>query len=135
MNIQLLILEKCYLKEITEFTMLIKRTVSSALVLISFFVTTTVFSVSVNADSTGEKLFMQNCMVCHADDGSGAMPGVSDLTETREWLAVSNSQLLVRLKAGIQKKGASVSMPPKGGNPELSDSDLKIIIRFMRKEF
>lgn len=135
MNIQLLTLENSYLKEITEFTMLIKHTVSSTLVLISIFVTTAVFSISVNADSTGEKLFMQNCMVCHADDGSGAMPGVSDLTEAREWLAISDSQLLVRLKAGIQKKGAPVSMPPKGGNPELSDSDLIMIIRFMRKEF
>lgn len=78
---------------------------------------------------------MKNCMVCHADDGSGAMPGVADLTESREWLKLSEPQLLSRMKQGIEKPGATVPMPPKGGNPELTDDDLKAVIHYMRNTF
>ena len=74
-------------------------------------------------------------MVCHADDGSGAMPGVSDLSENRTWSTIPESQLLTRLNKGIQTAGSAVSMPPKGGNPDLTDTDLIAIIAYMRKEF
>jgi len=92
-------------------------------------------SFSLHAENKGEQLFMQNCMVCHSDDGAGAMPGISDLTESLSWSTISDYQLLSRLKTGIQKSGESVSMPPKGGNPELTDDDLKKVITFMRREF
>jgi len=94
-----------------------------------------VFTVTAYADINSEKIYMKNCMVCHADDGSGAMPGVADLTESREWLTLSESQLLTRLKKGIQKPGATVTMPPKGGNPDLTDNELKAVINYMRKTF
>ena len=90
---------------------------------------------NVHADSSGKNLFNQNCMICHADDGSGAMPGVSDLTENRNWSTLTNMQLLGRLNQGIQKPGAAMNMPPKGGNPNLTDKDLLLIISYMRKEF
>lgn len=78
---------------------------------------------------------MNNCVLCHADDGSGAMPGVVDLTENRNWLAFSNTQLLEHVNKGFKTPGSSMAMPPKGGNPELSDKDILSIIEFMRKEF
>jgi len=87
------------------------------------------------ADTNGEMIYTQNCMVCHADDGSGAMPGVADLTENRGWLTLSESQLLSRLKKGIQKPGATVTMPPKGGNPDLTNDDIKAVITYMRNTF
>ena len=94
-----------------------------------------IYTTSVNAASRAEKLYLQNCMVCHADDGSGAMPGVSDLTENKAWSAISERLLLDKLKKGIQRDGASINMPAKGGNPNLTDNDLKEIIRYMRKSF
>jgi len=94
-----------------------------------------VLSLSVKAEDIGEQLFIQNCMVCHADDGGGAMPGVSDLTESHSWSTLPESQLLGRLKAGVLKPESSVSMPPKGGNSELTDDDLIKIIKFMKSEF
>lgn len=104
----------------------------SSLVLVSIFA----FQIqSTYADINGEKVFMNNCMVCHADDGSGAMPGVADLTENREWLTLPESQLLSRLKKGIQKPGATVAMPPKGGNTDLTDDDIKAAIAYMRNTF
>ncbi len=94
-----------------------------------------IYSTSVNAAARGEKLYLQNCMVCHADDGSGAMPGVSDLTENKAWSVIDEGSLLVKLNKGIQKQGATMSMPAKGGNPDLTDKDLKEIINYMRQSF
>ena len=93
------------------------------------------FSYAIKAEASAEQLYMQNCMVCHADDGSGAMPGVSDLTKNRNWSTIPESQLLARLNKGIQTASSAVNMPPKGGNPNLNDKDLIAIISYMRKEF
>jgi len=87
------------------------------------------------AEERGERLYTQNCMVCHADDGGGAMPGVSDLSENRAWSTLSESKLIARLKQGIKTPGSPVSMPPKGGNLELTDADLQVIISYMRASF
>jgi len=94
-----------------------------------------VIAFDVRAQPKAENLYAQNCMVCHGDDGSGAMPGVSDLTENRNWSTMNELKLVKRLKQGIQSPGATVSMPPKGGNPDLSDDDLKALIHYMRAEF
>jgi len=93
------------------------------------------YTSGVMADMSGEQLYIQNCMVCHAEDGSGAMPGVSDLAENKAWLTIDEGSLLAKLKNGIQKQGATVSMPAKGGNPDLTDDELTGIIRYMREIF
>ena len=91
--------------------------------------------ISSNAMSEGKQLYMQNCTVCHSDDGEGAMPGISDLTENRTWLALENSKLLLSLKNGIKKPGMPMAMPPKGGNSALTDNELQEIISYMRTKF
>ena len=88
-----------------------------------------------NAEEQGAQLYVQNCMVCHADDGAGAMPGVANLTENRTWSTISQTTLLTRLKQGIQTPGASITMPSKGGNPDLTDEQLLTIVAYMRQEF
>ena len=93
------------------------------------------YNPSVNASSVGEKLYMQNCMICHADDGSGAMPGVIDIEKDRTWSTLDDVTLLTRLKKGIQNPNTSMSMPAKGGNPKLTDNELNEIIRYMRESF
>lgn len=94
-----------------------------------------IYTVDVKATTRGEKLYVQNCMVCHADDGSGAMPGVTDLNENRAWLAMDKKELLKTLTKGIQKPGAMMGMPAKGGNQDLTDKDLTEIIRYMHETF
>jgi len=94
-----------------------------------------VIAFDVIAQTNVQNLYAQNCMVCHGDDGSGAMPGVSDLTENLDWSRMNELKLVKRLKQGIQSPGATVSMPPKGGNPDLSNDDLKALIHYMRTEF
>ena len=93
------------------------------------------YTPSVMAGMLSEQIYMQNCMVCHADDGSGTMPGVSDLSENKAWSTIDEGSLLAKLKNGIQKHGATMSMPAKGGNPDLTDDDLRGIIRYMRQTF
>ena len=102
---------------------------------ILFFSFVLCFSITVKAESTGEQLYMKNCMVCHAADGSGSMPGVIDLEENRAWSMLENKVLLERLKQGIRTPGARFSMPAKGGNPNLTDNDLNNIIDYMRQSF
>lgn len=99
-----------------------------------FFLLVTYTQIVMSAPK-GEQVYEQSCIVCHADDGSGAMPGVTDLSTNREWSNLKDAQLLTLLKNGIQKPGATVIMPPLGGNPDLSEDDLKAVISFMRNTF
>ncbi len=92
-------------------------------------------STSLHAESRGEKLFLQNCAVCHAADGGGAMPGVPDLAGSPAWTKQSDKEILERVKQGIQKPGATIAMPPKGGNAKLSDNELLEIVSYMRAAF
>lgn len=92
-------------------------------------------SVVLHAENKGERLYVQSCVICHADDGTGAMPGVPNLIENRAWSIVPEKELLDRLKQGIQTPGATMAMPPKGGNPKLSDKELMEIITYMRATF
>ena len=83
----------------------------------------------------GEELYMDNCMICHSDDGTGAMPGVSDLTLNRRWAEQPETRTVTEIKQGFDSPELAVSMPPKGGNPDLTDSDLLKIVHYMKSEF
>lgn len=93
------------------------------------------FLPNANAGMSGENLYLQNCMACHAYDGSGSMPGVGNFNESREWKNKNEQSLLLQLKKGIQKEGSVVTMPPKGGNQNLTDDELKKIILYMHQTF
>jgi mono/diheme cytochrome c family protein len=88
-----------------------------------------------NAGPSGEDLYLQNCIACHAYDGSGSMPGVADFKESLAWKNMDDLALLYLLKRGVEKKGSTINMPPKGGNPNLTDDELNKIIRYMHKTF
>ena len=85
--------------------------------------------------NTGKTLYEQSCLVCHGEDGTGAMPGVADFTGAKGPLNQRDEQLAKSIRDGIQSKGAVMAMPPKGGNPQLSDKDIENIIKHMRKTF
>jgi cytochrome c5 len=36
---------------------------------------------------------------------------------------------------GFQSPGSPLAMPSRGGDPGLSDADLKAVLEYMRKEF
>jgi cytochrome c5 len=40
-----------------------------------------------------------------------------------------------RMLKGYQSATSSMAMPPKGGDPTLTESDLKEVLKYMRQEF
>lgn len=97
-----------------------------------------VFSLSFSgaqAGSDGKQLYLQNCSVCHGVDGTGSMPGVANLQENIGWTKVDDKEMLEQIKQGIQKPGSRFRMPAKGGNQNLTDDDLKNILKHMRQSF
>ena len=84
---------------------------------------------------SGKALYEQSCLVCHGDDGDGAMPGVADLSGVNGPLSQNDKQLVKNIREGVQREGATMTMPPLGGNPQLTDKDIQKIILYMRKTF
>jgi len=80
------------------------------------------------------ELYLQSCAACHGVDGTGAMPGVPDLTAASGLLTKSMETLLAEVKTGIPARDG-MGMPPKGGNPDLTEAQLRAILQYMKHEF
>lgn len=100
-------------------------------------VSVTFVSFSVTADdfTRGEVIYNGTCIACHGGDGAGTLPGVSDLTGKAGPLSQDDVVLLKRMADGFQSTGSPMGMPPRGGNPALTDADLKAVLKYMRKKF
>jgi len=81
------------------------------------------------------RIYAKACLSCHASDGAGSFPGVPDLTDPSGPLSSAPDDLLVRVITGIQTPGAAMVMPPRGGDPTLSDAALADVLTYMRKTF
>ncbi len=84
----------------------------------------------------GQKLFLGTCMSCHGPRGEG-LPGQGKSLVNNEFIgSLDEDGLLAFLKAGRQpwdpKNTTKVQMPPRGGNPMLSDDDLRDIAAHLR---
>ncbi len=89
----------------------------------------------VMAEPTAKDLYYQNCSLCHDEDGAGVMPGIPDLGGADGPLWKPNKQLLGAVINGVDRTDLPIAMPVRGGNVELSDSQLQLIINYMRREF
>lgn len=92
-------------------------------------------SAVVVAEERGKTLYAQYCLACHGADGAGMMPGVPDLTDKAGVLAKPDALLLSSMLNGVQRPGAAVAMPPKGGNPALTEEDMQAVLAYIRQEF
>jgi len=72
----------------------------------------------------GKKVYDTTCMLCHATGVAGA-PKFGDKAAWAPHLAHGMDALL---QSALKGKGA---MPPKGGNPSLSDDDVRAAVVFM----
>ena len=84
----------------------------------------------------GEALFQSTCSACHGADGKG-MPNLGkDFTGSEFVHGLSDAEMLAFVKVGRPVSDpdntTGVDMPPKGGNPALSDEDILDIIAFIR---
>lgn len=83
----------------------------------------------------GESVYQQTCIACHGEEGKGVMPGVPDFTAKNSRLTRSDEVLLKNMRDGVQSKGSPMAMPAKGGNSNLTDDDLKNVLKYMRSKF
>lgn len=99
-----------------------------SVIILSLFIvaTNTAYSAS------GEDIYNNNCVLCHGEYVQGVMPGVPDLYVNKTWIIKTDSELVKRINEGIQSKDTTIAMPPKGGNPNLNDEDVKASLKYMR---
>jgi mono/diheme cytochrome c family protein len=84
----------------------------------------------------GQPLFVTYCSACHGPDAKGIKGLGRDLTHN-EWVeALSDSEFLAYVNQGRAaddpRNVSGVPMPPKGGNPALTDQEIMHIIAHVR---
>ena len=107
----------------------------------AIFLCVALVSVQVVADadttavSVGRMIYSQTCIACHGTNGKGAIPGVADLTKGDGALSKPDGALLDSITGGFQSPGSALAMPPNGGNPKLTQEDVKAVLAYLRAEF
>jgi disulfide bond formation protein DsbB len=84
----------------------------------------------------GAELFVGTCSSCHGAEATG-IPGLGKDLTTSEWVGQqTDAQLVEFLATGRpathELNTTGVDMPPKGGNPALTDQDLTDIVAYLR---
>jgi disulfide bond formation protein DsbB len=84
----------------------------------------------------GKLTFAGTCTACHGPDAKG-MPGLGKDLHSNAFVAEkTDTEMLAFLKVGRPATDplntTKVDMPPKGGNPALSEEDLLNIVAFLR---
>ena len=84
----------------------------------------------------GKTKFEGTCASCHGNNAKG-LPGLGkDLTTSTFAKGLSDADLIAFVKKGRPANDPAnttkVDMPPKGGNPALTDQDLADIVAYVR---
>lgn len=84
----------------------------------------------------GKTAYDKTCIACHGPDAKG-MPNLGkDLTTSEFVKSKTNKELVDFLKVGRPATDplntTKVDMPPRGGNPALTDQDLLNIVAYVR---
>ena len=84
----------------------------------------------------GRQAFLATCVACHGQEAKG-VPGLGkDLTTSEFLRSQTNEQMLAFLIAGRPASDplntTGVDMPPRGGNPVFTDTDLQNIVAYLR---
>lgn len=93
---------------------------------------------TLDADSyvRGRGLFVGTCATCHSAQGTGVRGLGKDLTKSLFVCELDDAALVAFFKQGREANDplntTRVPMPPKGGNPNLTDADLINIALFVR---
>ncbi|MEE9404066.1 MAG: c-type cytochrome [Algisphaera sp.] len=84
----------------------------------------------------GKATFTASCVACHTPDG-GAKPNLGkDMIKSKFTAGLDDDALMTFIKvgrdAGDPLNTTGVGMPPKGGDPSISDQDLRNLVAFIR---
>jgi mono/diheme cytochrome c family protein len=84
----------------------------------------------------GQTLFVGTCSACHGPDATGVVGLGKDLTTSTFVGDLTDEELLKFIQTGRPASDPAntvgVDMPPRGGNPALTDADITDIIAFLR---
>ena len=84
----------------------------------------------------GAQQFATTCAACHGPDAKGLPNLGKDLTTSTFVKGLSDAELVDFLKKGRDPSDplntTGVAMPPRGGNPALTDADLLDIVAYVR---
>ena len=84
----------------------------------------------------GGQRFAGTCVSCHGPDAKGIAGLGKDLTTSEFVKSKSDSELVAFIQAGRPASDAlnttGVDMPPKGGNPALTEQDLADVVAYLR---
>ena len=84
----------------------------------------------------GKELFVISCSACHGSKGEGVKGLGKDMTTSKFIAGLADAALLAFVKKGRPTSDplstTGVIMPPKGGNPALTDEQLTDIIAYIR---
>ncbi|HHC07661.1 MAG TPA: cytochrome c [Actinobacteria bacterium] len=84
----------------------------------------------------GQELFKQTCAACHGTKAEGIEGLGKPLTKSEFVQGLSDDELVAFIEQGRPasdpENTTGVDMPPKGGNPSLSDADLYDIVAWLR---
>jgi disulfide bond formation protein DsbB len=85
--------------------------------------------------AAGETFYQGTCATCHGPDAEGIDGLGKDLHNNTFIQSNTDDQMVAFLKVGRPASDPAnttgVDMPPKGGNPSLSDADLLDIVAFL----
>jgi len=87
------------------------------------------------AADPGQDVYQKACVACHGANGKGILPGIPDLTRKGGVLAKPDDVLLKHVTEGFKSPGSPMAMPPKGGNPSLTEAQLRAALQYAKREF
>jgi disulfide bond formation protein DsbB len=86
--------------------------------------------------TNGQTVFAGTCAGCHGPDAKGLPNLGKDLTTSQFVADNSDQQLVDFIKVGRPASDPAnttgVDMPPRGGNPALTDADLLDVVAYLR---
>lgn len=88
-----------------------------------------------DAVKKGAVVYGGTCIACHGENGKGEIPGVPDFTSAKGPLVKTDAVLLDHMMNGFQSPGSDLEMPALGGDPDLTEQDIKNVLAFLRAKF
>ena len=80
------------------------------------------------ASRNGQQVYQTTCVACH-DAGIAGAPKLGDRSQWAKHVAKGLDTLYASALNGVQ--GTTGAMPPKGGNPALSNAEVKAAVDYM----
>jgi disulfide bond formation protein DsbB len=86
--------------------------------------------------ASGDRIFHSLCVACHGKGGVGIAGNGKALVNNEFVHSIDDDALLAFVKQGRAptdpKNTTGIQMPPKGGNPAMSDDDILDVIAYLR---